>query len=61
MSGNPNAAGGAGDSYMTIEWTNQHGCGGNDDTDPHKVNCNMVIQYMCQDDVSTAARKFFIR
>jgi len=55
MSGNPNAAGGAGDSYMTIEWTNQHGCGGQDDTDPHKMNCNMVIQYMCQDDNNNAA------
>ena len=35
-------------SYMTIEWTNQHACGGNEDSDPHKPNCNLVIQYMVQ-------------
>ncbi|XP_013392122.1 protein DD3-3 [Lingula anatina] len=35
-------------SHLTVEWTNQHGCGGNEDDDPHKVNCNIVIQYMCQ-------------
>jgi hypothetical protein len=29
-------------SLLTIEWTNQHGCGQNP-----KVFCNMVIQYMC--------------
>jgi len=38
----------AGKSYMDIEWTNQHGCGGNEDADPHKQNCNLVMQYMCQ-------------
>lgn len=37
-----------GKSVMPIEWTNQHGCGGNDDDDPHKLNCNIVIQMMCQ-------------
>ena len=25
------------------EWTNQHACGGNEDNDPHKPNCNLVI------------------
>jgi len=44
MSAAPNK----GDTYMDIEWTNQHGCGGNEVSDPHKVNCNMVLQYMCQ-------------
>merc|ERR1711976_893157 len=44
----------AGKSLLNIEWTNQHGCGGNEDTDPNKLNCNMVIQYMCQDDVAQA-------
>jgi len=29
-------------SQLTIEWTNQHGCGANP-----KVSCNLVIQYMC--------------
>ena len=42
---------GAGGSHMTIEWTNQHGCGGNEDTDPQKQNCNMVLQFMCEDAV----------
>lgn len=37
-----------GKSVMPIEWTNQHGCGGNDDNNPHKLNCNIVIQMMCQ-------------
>ena len=36
-------------SLLTIEWTNQHACGGNEDNDPHKPNCNLVIQYMVQD------------
>jgi len=37
------------DTNLLIEWTNQHGCGGNEDNDPHKLNCNIVIQYMVQD------------
>ena len=42
------------DSEMQIEWTNQHGCGGNEDNDPHKLNCNVVLQYMLQDFDETA-------
>lgn len=38
---------GTGNSYLNIEWTNQHGCGGNEQGDPHKLNCQIVIQYMC--------------
>ena len=38
-----------GQSLLTVEWTNQHGCGGNEDTDPWKPNCNIVIQVMLQD------------
>lgn len=34
-------------SQMTIEWTNQHGCGGSEQGDPHKLNCDIVLQYMC--------------
>jgi len=30
-------------SQLTIEWTNQHGCGANP-----KLVCNIVIQYMCE-------------
>jgi hypothetical protein len=33
-------------SKLIVEWTNQHGCGGNADS-PHKTNCNIVIQMMC--------------
>jgi hypothetical protein len=29
-------------SQLSIEWTNQHGCGSNP-----KMICNMVVQYMC--------------
>ena len=35
-------------SELLLEWTNQHGCGGDVNTDPHKQNCNIVLQYMCQ-------------
>jgi len=49
-----------GDSELTVEWTAQHGCGGDEDTSPHKLNCNMVLQFMCQDDdEDTAARELF--
>ncbi|EDO37140.1 predicted protein [Nematostella vectensis] len=44
---------GSGKTYLTMEWTNQHGCGGNEDSDPHKMNCQLVLQYMCQEDVSS--------
>ncbi len=37
------------ETRLTVEWTNQHGCGGNEDSDTHKLNCNLVIQYMVQD------------
>eukprot|EP01089_Gocevia_fonbrunei_P017752 TRINITY_DN5849_c0_g1_i3.p1 TRINITY_DN5849_c0_g1~~TRINITY_DN5849_c0_g1_i3.p1 ORF type:complete len:608 (-),score=129.53 TRINITY_DN5849_c0_g1_i3:76-1899(-) len=33
-------------SYVPIEWTNQHGCGDN-----ANVFCEIVIQYMCGDEV----------
>ncbi|XP_052266870.1 protein DD3-3-like [Dreissena polymorpha] len=45
-------SGSSGDSLLTLEWTNQHGCGGNEDTDPQKQNCNLVIQFMCEDAIS---------
>ena len=31
-------------SVLPIEWTNQHGCGGNS-----KVSCEIVMQYACED------------
>jgi hypothetical protein len=39
---------------MLIEWTNQHGCGGNEDNNPHKLNCNLVVQYMTEDAAKAA-------
>lgn len=52
--------GNEGKSFLTIEWTNQHGCGGSEDKDPHKLNCNLVLQYMCEPDVKNPG-KFNIR
>lgn len=37
-------------SQLNVEWTNQHGCGGNEHDDPHKLNCNINLQYMCEPD-----------
>lgn len=37
-----------GKSYLTFEWTNQHGSGGNDEMNPHKMNSNIVLQFKCQ-------------
>jgi hypothetical protein len=31
-------------SILPIEWTNQHGCGGNS-----KISCEIVLQYACED------------
>ena len=31
-------------SKLTVEWTTQHGCGGNG-----RVQCQMIIQYACED------------
>ncbi|KAH9496348.1 Protein DD3-3 [Bulinus truncatus] len=45
-----------GKSFLTVEWTNQHGCGGNEDTSPQKQNCALILQYMCQDDENTVDR-----
>lgn len=42
-----------GKTYLTVGWTNQHGCGGNENTSPQKQNCALVLQYMCQDDTRT--------
>lgn len=52
-----------GSSELSIEWTNQHGCGGNEHGDPHKLNCQITIQYMCHPNAvntaSTAANSAF--
>jgi len=37
-----------GNTELEIQWTQQHGCGNDDPNSPLKMNCNMVVQYMCQ-------------
>lgn len=39
---------------MPIEWTNQHGCGLNS-----KTNCEIVIQYMCEDTADPLVDNFW--
>jgi len=41
---------GQGASILSIAWANQHACGGNEESDPQKVNCNLLLQYMCLPD-----------
>jgi hypothetical protein len=41
-------------SFLPIEWTNQHGCGRNS-----KQNCEIVIQYMCEDTADPAVKNFW--
>lgn len=41
-------------SVLTVEWTAQHGCGGNDKDDSHTQNCDMVVQYTCDTDPANA-------
>ncbi|XP_057297187.1 protein DD3-3-like [Hydractinia symbiolongicarpus] len=43
-----NAKNGKGVSNLGIEWTNQHGCGGNENDNPNKLNCHIVLQYICE-------------
>ncbi|KAK2171036.1 hypothetical protein NP493_1112g00003 [Ridgeia piscesae] len=40
---------GQGRSHMTLEWTNQHGCGSGN----KRQNCNIVFQYMCEETVES--------
>jgi hypothetical protein len=48
-------------SELAFEWTNQHGCGGNEANDPHKDNCNIVIQFMCDVDDENNDRAMDVR
>jgi len=42
-----------GKTILEVEWTNQHGCGdiNGEGGDAQKRYCDLVFQYMCQDDV----------
>jgi hypothetical protein len=41
-------------SVLPIEWTDQHGCGGNS-----KVSCEIVIQYACEDTLDPQVNNFW--
>lgn len=41
-------------SILPIEWTNQHGCGGNS-----KVQCEIVMQYACEDTLDPRVDDFW--
>lgn len=41
-------------SVLPIEWTNQHGCGGNT-----KLQCEVVIQYACEDTLDPRVDDFW--
>lgn len=41
-------------SVLPIEWTNQHGCGGNS-----KVSCEIVLQYACEDTLDPMIDNFW--
>ncbi|XP_055882286.1 protein DD3-3-like isoform X2 [Biomphalaria glabrata] len=45
---------GKGKTFLTLEWTNQHGCGGNSANSQQKQNCMLILQYMCQDNDPSA-------
>lgn len=45
---NKDAATVEGRSVLPIEWTPQHGAGGDEDTNPNKMNAHFVIQYLAQ-------------
>lgn len=41
-------------SILPIEWTNQHGCGGNS-----KVSCEIILQYACEDTLDPRVDNFW--
>jgi len=43
-------SGTVGKSTYPVEWTHQHGCGKNTEDDPIKVDCQVILQYLCQPD-----------
>merc|ERR1712157_273597 len=42
-------SGKTGKSELSIEWWNQHGCGKKDENDANWIDCQVILQYMCQD------------
>lgn len=41
-------------SILPIEWTNQHGCGGNS-----KISCEIILQYACEDTLDPRVDNFW--
>ncbi|CAF1599195.1 unnamed protein product, partial [Didymodactylos carnosus] len=41
-------SGKVGKTILRFIWTNQHGCGGDESTNPTKQKCEIILQYMCQ-------------
>jgi len=48
-------------SQLSVEWWDQHGCGRRDESDPHWIDCQIILQYMCQDGEGSELRNGFSR
>ena len=48
-----------GDTELEIEWWNQHGCGKIDENDANSINCQIVLQYTCQDSSKSSMKNGF--
>merc|ERR1712176_971365 len=46
-------SGKTGVSELTVEWWTQHGCGKKDENDANWIDCQIILQYMCQDSSSS--------
>ncbi len=65
---NINSATGTLICYFLVEQRGREGGGrrgerekevGDEDSDPHKQNCHMVLQYMCQENINSATGTFY--
>ena len=43
-------------SELTVVWTNQHGCGASEGDNPNKLNCQILLQFLCCDEDNCGAR-----
>jgi len=46
-------------SQLAVEWWNQHGCGKRNDRDPHSVDCQIVLQFNCQEEENSNLKNGF--
>merc|ERR1712176_1626165 len=49
-------SGKTGVSELSVEWWSQHGCGKKDENDANWIDCQVILQYMCQDADSSTIR-----